>query len=208
MCLQILSPNSIAFSYIIYRVKFYRARKEFLHALYFVASRNREMSSCASATACYLHLGGSATIGWCCVFLTTVTFSRSHRGCDSLADGFRTRSLSTCSVNGSCWRETWRTSRETSEGVVKNYDIEYIYYKYIYIIFMRAREFLQRCRVEIFLVSFCVRPLAKGDHQSIPVDYSYRFLARHSSLQGWTHHRERKKEIESQRKRGRLIYEA
>lgn len=53
-----------------------------------------------------------------------------------------------------------------------------------------------------------------GPPVNIHIDYSCRFLARHASLQGYKPiiakegKKERKKEIESQRKRGRLIYEA
>jgi len=67
---------------------------------------------------------------------------------------------------------------------VKNYDIEYIYYKYIYIYYIYANELLQECHVEIFLVLFYVRPFVKGrNYQSIYIDYSCRFLARHARMQ-------------------------
>jgi len=59
--LQILSLNFIAFLYIIYYIescKILSCAKGISVAR--AIRRNHEMSSCASATACYLHLKGSA----------------------------------------------------------------------------------------------------------------------------------------------------
>lgn len=96
-----------------------------------------------------------------------------------------------------------------SKEVVKNYDIEYIINIYIYIIFMRAREFLCKGVVpRVFLVSFCVRPFAKGEGGP-PVNNILIILKDFSRD---THRckdnkpiiaKERKEEIESQREKER-----
>jgi len=97
--------------------------------------------------------------------------------------------------------------------VKKICDIESIYiiniYIYTYIIFMRARELLQRCRAEIFLVSFIVRPFARRGTTSqyiliilVDVSHDTRIIV---AMISPSSRKERKKEgnRESERKRER-----
>jgi len=111
LCLQILSPNLLPIASFIYnllrRAKFYIARANGTFIARIVELRTQKSGDAplyrAPATACYLRLEGNgqhqSADRSVLRFSTTVTFSRSHRGCDSLAGGFRICSLRACLIN-------------------------------------------------------------------------------------------------------------